>query len=561
MGPNKGKNRISEDGGFDYESAYSAAENVKLDPKDARTSRAAVIEEQLEENESPRQTRERLRKEHDTAKIKKRIIIAAVTVLGAVVIALAAVLIMSHLTKLRKAAEEEESRLDVSDRKAVVEELYTYGTHLNMTGTLPEGALKGRKDAEVSLVLYGSNGELTDYSLLISGNEFTLSEYCNAGLYLDGLERDTYLMFIRVATEQSFEETTAEETEEDTDQDTDPGESTGGEDSSGLEKKKPEEAIEEETEETLTEESKAEQAEVALEYRYYALENNTGHQETVYFTMSSAGNRIVIENESEYQTIQMTVSADSGDGVYDVVIDAGHGGSDQGAAGIDGHHEKDYLLPLAEKIKENLEKNGMKVALTRDNDEETLGAYGEDGRVARACRSQAKYMISLHMNDEGAGMSGLMIYAYPDNDMAFARLMNAGIQEHTGIGNASAASPYGDNIFSKMLSQADIDQEKADNAAAGLIPYEPSLRSAYHFMIRECGGIVTGAYKDDRNPEEKYNPYCYDNTGVETYIIELGYITNENDVRIMTSKMDEYARAISDSLFAVYGAEVKDSED
>ena len=50
-------------------------------------------------------------------------------------------------------------------------------------------------------------------------------------------------------------------------------------------------------------------------------------------------------------------------------------------------------------------------------------------------------------------------------------------------------------------------------------------------MIREIGGIITGAYIDDRNKETVgYNPYYKSNVGVEGYLLELGYLTNSNDL-------------------------------
>ena len=40
-------------------------------------------------------------------------------------------------------------------------------------------------------------------------------------------------------------------------------------------------------------------------------------------------------------------------------------------------------------------------------------------------------------------------------------------------------------------------------------------------MLRETGGIVTGAYVDGRNKEFGKNKYYNSNIGVEAYLLEL----------------------------------------
>ena len=66
-------------------------------------------------------------------------------------------------------------------------------------------------------------------------------------------------------------------------------------------------------------------------------------------------------------------------------------------------------------------------------------------------------------------------------------------------------------------------------------------------MIRETGGIITGAYVDDRNDKTNYNLYYNSNVACESYLLELGYITNANDVDILVNKKNEYINAIVDA--------------
>jgi N-acetylmuramoyl-L-alanine amidase len=82
-------------------------------------------------------------------------------------------------------------------------------------------------------------------------------------------------------------------------------------------------------------------------------------------------------------------------GLRTVVIDAGHGGAEEGAKGPDGTLEKDITLSVARRLKSALEARlGLRVILTRDRDE----AVGLDERAAVANNNKADLFLSLHAN-------------------------------------------------------------------------------------------------------------------------------------------------------------------
>lgn len=58
-------------------------------------------------------------------------------------------------------------------------------------------------------------------------------------------------------------------------------------------------------------------------------------------------------------------------GEYTVVIDAGHGGKDAGAIGIDGSNEKTINLQIAECLYDFLRFSGINAVMTRSGDYET----------------------------------------------------------------------------------------------------------------------------------------------------------------------------------------------
>ena len=82
-------------------------------------------------------------------------------------------------------------------------------------------------------------------------------------------------------------------------------------------------------------------------------------------------------------------------GLRTIVIDAGHGGVEEGARGPGGTLEKNITLSVARRLKAALEARlGMRVILTRDRDE----AVALDERAAVANNNKADIFISLHAN-------------------------------------------------------------------------------------------------------------------------------------------------------------------
>lgn len=103
-----------------------------------------------------------------------------------------------------------------------------------------------------------------------------------------------------------------------------------------------------------------------------------------------------------------------------VVIDAGHGGSDDGAVAANGLKEKNINLALARKVQQLAAQYGVNVVLTRDKDVLAGGLADKRAslhyRADLAMAKKADLFISLH-TDAGGGedQGGFHLYVSKEN--------------------------------------------------------------------------------------------------------------------------------------------------
>ncbi len=214
-----------------------------------------------------------------------------------------------------------------------------------------------------------------------------------------------------------------------------------------------------------------------------------------------------------------------------IVIDAGHGGQDPGAAGQDAH-EKDLTLAAARALRDRLEREGRyKVVLTRDSD-----VYvGLQDRVRVARRANADLFISLHADSgTSADLRGATVYTL--SEQGASRAANQVLEKANWI---SPALPGADAQVNRIL--LDLTQRETRNRSSEfaetllerIADKAPLLRRSH----RDAGFMVLLA------PD------------VPAVLLEMGFITNAADERRLADGgerrrlMDGVAQAI-DTYFA-----------
>ena len=109
-----------------------------------------------------------------------------------------------------------------------------------------------------------------------------------------------------------------------------------------------------------------------------------------------------------------------------IILDAGHGGEDAGATGVNGALEKDLNLSVVNILGEMLTEKGFAVVYTRSEDKllyeewENIKGIRKISDLKNRCKIAKNYpnalFVSIHMNTFGDGKySGLQVYYSPNN--------------------------------------------------------------------------------------------------------------------------------------------------
>lgn len=147
-------------------------------------------------------------------------------------------------------------------------------------------------------------------------------------------------------------------------------------------------------------------------------------------------------------------------GLPTVVIDAGHGGFDGGAVGVDGIVEKDINLAIAKKLQMFFAVNGFPTVMTREEDRsledpglETVRKRKNSdihNRKALADSCGDCILLSIHQNKFPQSKSfGAQVFYGPQNpeSQRMGELLQQRMVEMLQPENTRKAKPCGDSVY------------------------------------------------------------------------------------------------------------------
>lgn len=139
-----------------------------------------------------------------------------------------------------------------------------------------------------------------------------------------------------------------------------------------------------------------------------------------------------------------------------VCLDAGHGGNDVGAVSSDGkRYEKNDNLTLTIKVRDELERMGIKTVLTRDTD--TYVSLKDRCRTAN--KKRCDLFVSIHRNSSatGTGFEAWVAKKEKDNEKSIAKDMVSALSEVTGLENRGVKSGYRDRTANNYYVNANTN--------------------------------------------------------------------------------------------------------
>ena len=209
---------------------------------------------------------------------------------------------------------------------------------------------------------------------------------------------------------------------------------------------------------------------------------------------------------------------DSGDTRPVVVLDPGHGGIDYGTHGVAGTQEKDVVLSFARVLGRKLTEAGRyRVVYTRDDD--SFIALGERVQIAR--RHKADLFVSIHANSfSESAIRGAIVYTVSDK-----------------ASDKMAAALAESENQSDALAGIDMTAEDSDEVKDILV--DLTRRETRNFGVVFAQTLIKNLGKATRMfkiPHQEAGFKVLEAPDVPSALLELGYLTNPEDEKLMVSK-------------------------
>lgn len=216
-----------------------------------------------------------------------------------------------------------------------------------------------------------------------------------------------------------------------------------------------------------------------------------------------------------------------------IVIDPGHGGDDTGAT-KNGTVEKNVVLAFSLKLREKLSATGRyKVLMTRDTDR----FIDLQERRQFAERNTAALFVAVHADYAQASAHGATIYSLRE-----------------GVADALQRSAKGEVVESVLqdkdlaaLKTAEADVGAVKEILADLARREVDMTkertSVFAHSVIEFMGASTSLKE---NPDRSAAFVVLKSAKVPSILIELGYVTNEDDAELL--KSEKWREKVSGSI-------------
>ena len=209
-----------------------------------------------------------------------------------------------------------------------------------------------------------------------------------------------------------------------------------------------------------------------------------------------------------------------------VVLDAGHGGKDPGSQGKYGTKEKDVVLDITKRIGKLLERSGIKVVYTRDED--VFIPLIERTKIAND--ANGKLFVSVHANsNKNRKIQGFETYLLRPGKSEDA--IEVASRENAVIKLEEKTKQYenltGENLIMATMAQSMFMKESEDLASIIQMELDKRLNTPNRGVKQAGFYVLIGA-------------------SMPNVLVEVGYISNPSEEKKLkqTSHKQQVAEAI-----------------
>ena len=151
-------------------------------------------------------------------------------------------------------------------------------------------------------------------------------------------------------------------------------------------------------------------------FGYFCVKKRIGVTALLFFLIVAA---IRVPRAAQFDVMNRSVQKAK----YCICIDSGHGGNDPGKIGIAGTKEKEVNLAIALKLKKSLEKQNIRVIMTRSDDRNLSDANATNektsdmkNRVEKMDSEKPDAVISIHQNSyTDSSAKGAQVFYYSES--------------------------------------------------------------------------------------------------------------------------------------------------
>ena len=208
-----------------------------------------------------------------------------------------------------------------------------------------------------------------------------------------------------------------------------------------------------------------------------------------------------------------------------IVVDAGHGGKDQGAKSAKGVHEKDVNLTISRHVKAILENRfKYRVVMTRQND--TFISLKKRSEIAN--KQDADLFVSIHANAaKRKSAHGVETYSLGETN-------NKGALATAARENGELVHSVEDDITKEIIASLFTNKKINDSSRLA----KTVQKNIYRSSRKQFRGL--------KNLGEKEGPfYVLHGADMPSILVEVGFLTNPKEAHMLTKPKYLYRLASS----------------